>query len=1098
MGERAAAAPPSSGASVCFALTDVVGSTRLWELDPLAMDAAVARHDELVRNVIEGAGGRLVKHRGEGDSTFSTFTDPVAALQAAADVVRALSAQTWPGDLVIRIRTGVHIGAAIERDGDWYGPTVNRTARLRGLAEPDQILVSTAVSDLVGGRLPSGLALVDRGGAALRGIDRPEWVRQLVDERADAPQAEHPSAPARIPLPATLAPGGHELPLLGRGSIVDVLRSRWTEVEAGRQRAVLLSGEAGIGKSRLTRELASHAHARGGAVLHTRCDAPGGDTIRPLAATVANLLGALTPSDARRLVGEGAEALARLDGLIAERLNVRSAGATVDLGSVLDAVVDLVAALAAEVPVLAIVDDLHLAGDPLTDLISRLVGDERRPPLLLVATVRPTDVAQGSPVEHLLAELDRDDAIERVRLTGIDAEATRDLVALAVGGMARAEGTARVLHGATLGNPLFLTEILHDLDTDGALLTVEDPEDLVLPESVHEIATDRMARLPAESARALRVAAVLGREIDRGLLASVSGVPRRDLLDAEEAWEQLGLVVPGVGGRPAFAHDLLLQAIRAEVPADRQRSLHRRAARAVDAAAEPAVSARHWQAAAEPGDGMTLAVAAALAGGAAVDHAAVEEAMHWADVGLRALADDDVDAPELRGPLLLIRAEAALHSSVDAALEAADAAATDARSAGDARVLARAALVRCNGYTVVLSGEDPAGMSLHEEALTALGTTAPELRSRLLANLANHRARRDGIGVAATPIADEAVELARASDDPAVLANALRIWVQVRQGAPDAVARLARADEMVAAAARTGDRWELVLALQRRAGTRLELGDRSGYETDVADAERRAARLDTATARYETRFRRVLRALLDGRFDDARRHLSHLADLAVVLPTAMDAWATQTLLLEREVGTLADMVPLIEDAVARNPSLVGYQAGLAMALVDADRAEDARTILDRLRAEDWAAAPRDSSWPSVLALLAEVAVRTGHRDATAGLRAELAPYSGLLLLGYESICLGAADRYLAMLDASDGRSAEALFNSAAALEQRVDAPALLARTRLWHGIARLEAGDPDGAAVLLQAASESAGDLGMTGVGAQADELLQRAASRAR
>ena len=460
----------------------------------------------------------------------------------------------------------------------------------------------------------------------------------------------------------------------------------------------------------------------------------------------------------------------------------------------------------------------------------------------------------------------------------------------------------------------------------------------------------------------------------------------------------------------------------------------------------------------------------------------MQEALHWADVGLRALDADDIDGPDLRGPLLLIRAEAALHTSVDTALEAAEGAAARAREAGDPSVLARAALVRCNGYTVVLSGEDPAGMSLHEEALAALGSRAPDLRSRLLANVANHRARRDGIGVAATPIADEAVELARGSDDPGVLANALRIWVQVRQGAPDAVARLARADEMVAAASRTGDRWELVLALQRRAGTRLELGDRSGYETDVADAERRSARLDTATARYETRFRRVLRALLDGRFDDARRHLTHLADLATVLPTAIDAWATQTLLLEREVGTLAAMLPLVEDAVARNPSLVGYRAGLAIALVDADRADDARAVLDSLRADEYAPAPRDSSWPSVLALLAEVAVRIGHHEAVPGLRAQLTPYSGLLLLGYESICLGAADRYLAMLDACMGTSAEDLFASAATLEQRADAPALLARTRLWHGIARHEAGDQEGAAVMLDAAAELAGDLGMAGV----------------
>ena len=297
---------------------------------------------------------------------------------------------------------------------------------------------------------------------------------------------------------------------------------------------------------------------------------------------MAGLLAGLAPSDARRLAGEGVDALARLDDAVAERLGVRPAGATVDLASVLDAVVDLIVALSAEMPVLAIVDDLHLAGDPLADLVLRLVGDERRPPLLFVATVRPTDVVSGGPVGRLLAELEATESIERVRLTGIDPEATRDLVALTAGG-AMVDGAARVLHSATHGNPLFLTEILHDLDTGGGLLTVEDPEDLVLPESVFEIATDRVARLPSDSARVLRIAAVLGREIDRALLARVAGVPHRDVVDAEETWERLGLVAPGVGGRPVFAHDLLRQAIRAEVPPERQRSLHRTAARSGDA-----------------------------------------------------------------------------------------------------------------------------------------------------------------------------------------------------------------------------------------------------------------------------------------------------------------------------------------------------------------------------------------------------------------------------------------------------------------------------------------------------------------------------------
>ncbi|HVF33634.1 MAG TPA: AAA family ATPase [Acidimicrobiales bacterium] len=1090
------AAPAPHPDRFCFLLTDIVESTRLWEQDPLAMDAAVARHDEIIRASVERAGGRLVRHRGEGDSTFSLFDDPLDAVVAAADVVRRLGAEPWPGGTPIVIRSGLHVGDVIERDGEWYGPTVNRTARLRGLAAPGEVLVSTAVSEAVTGRLPSGLALVDRGSHALRGAARHEWTRALVDERERFAHDPAGVALRALPLPPGLLPRPDEVPLQGRSDVLVRLRSRWTEARAGRQRTVLLAGDAGMGKSRLAREVAQEAHAGGGTVLHVECDGPDGHTLLPIARAVTALVGGLAPGEAQRLAGEAAPTLARLAPEVAARLGVTRPPDAADASAALDAVTEVLASLSSTAPVLIVIDDVHLAGEAVAGLVRGIRGAERRS-MMIVATCRPADVRSGTPIAALVEEVSAAPGAERIRLSGLAHEATRDLARFFVGERDTADRAAGVLQSATGGNPFLLTAVLRDLQASGGLAGVRDPEDLVLPETVAEVAVERMGRMPPGDADVLRVAAVLGREIDLDLVAAVAGASARELAEAEEAWEAGAFVVRDGAGRLSIGHALLCQAIADQVSEVRRHRLHRRAAEALDGWGRSAEAARHWRAAADAGDGRRLAVAAYAAATDALARTDLDASRDWVEVALGALDEDGQDELDLRGRLHLVAADASLHVSVERALAAADQAIACARAAGDAGTFARAALTRCNGYTVVLNGEDPLGMALHEEALGTLREDEPALRSRLLANVANHRARRDGLGVMATPIAEEAVALARRAGDDAALAYAIRMWLQVRQGAPDAEERTHLADEMVAAAERVGDRWELMLSLQRRAGVRLELGDRPAYEHDIAEAERRAARIPTTVARYEVLFRRVLRSALDGRFVDARRHLGAIAELVATLPTAMDAWATQTLLLEREVGDLAAMVEVITDAARANPGLVAYRVALAVASVRAGQTEEAAAIVADLCRDDLRAIPRDSAWPSLLALLAEVAIELEDTATVEILRRELGPHAGLLLLGYESICLGAADRFIAMLDAHLGVPADEGFEGAARLEQRAGAPALMARTRVWQARARLANDDPVGAVLALDAALELTRDLGMPFLEAEARRLWEQAQDRA-
>src|SRR5207344_1580685 len=157
----------------------------------------------LLRAVSE-SGGVLLKARGEGDSTFSVFAKASDGARAIATARRALHATDWPTHEPLSVRMALHTGEALERDGDYYGRTVNRAARLRSIADGDRPLVSAATAHLLADALPAGQHLVEVGMRELRDLDRPELVYLLVDD--DLPAQATPGPAAAIEPAFALAP----------------------------------------------------------------------------------------------------------------------------------------------------------------------------------------------------------------------------------------------------------------------------------------------------------------------------------------------------------------------------------------------------------------------------------------------------------------------------------------------------------------------------------------------------------------------------------------------------------------------------------------------------------------------------------------------------------------------------------------------------------------------------------------------------------------------------------------------------------------------------------------------------------------------------
>ncbi|HEV8275947.1 MAG TPA: DUF4062 domain-containing protein, partial [Streptosporangiaceae bacterium] len=244
--------------TVTFLLTDIEGSTRLWETVPEAMEAALERHNRLVTGVIEGRGGVVVTSRGEGDSFFAAFASAVAAVEAAGACQLRLNAEEWPAGAALRVRMGLHTGEAHVQDGDYvdHAP-INRCARVKAAAHGGQVLVTKTTRDLVAGRLGGGFGLKRMGEFRLRDLAEPELIYQLT----------HADLPAGFPPIHTLAERGpRPLPvdatsLVGRECAIGELAGLLARPGV---RLVTLTGPGGVGKTRLALAVGERAGRRFG------------------------------------------------------------------------------------------------------------------------------------------------------------------------------------------------------------------------------------------------------------------------------------------------------------------------------------------------------------------------------------------------------------------------------------------------------------------------------------------------------------------------------------------------------------------------------------------------------------------------------------------------------------------------------------------------------------------------------------------------------------------------------------------------------------------------------------------------------------------
>ncbi len=1107
--------------TVTLLFTDLVGSTAL--LEQLGDDGAEQlrrTHFRLLREAVASTGGHEVKNLGDG--LMVAFVSAVDALACAAAMQQAVHRYNEKGAAqplaaqALEVRIGLHVGEPIRDEEDYFGRCVVIARRLCERATGGQILVSELVHQLAGSR--GGHRFHELGALPLKGLSQPLAACELLWD---------PAPPPRFPLPPWLAIR-EQMPFVGRGPHIEQLRKAWSRVQAGQRQLVLVSGEPGIGKTRLVAEFARAAHDEGAVVLLGRSTE---ETLTPYQPFVEALRLYVTAAPVHQLqawMPPGGAELKRLVPELDERLPSLPAPLGGDAEGqryrLFDAVASLLAAVSRAAPVVLLLEDIHWADKPTLLLLRYLVRFPEGARLFALGTYRETEITQNQPLAETIADLRRDQLFERLSLEGLGVDDVAELIRGLAGGQEPSSDFVRAVHDQTEGNPFFIGEVLRHLTESGALEQREgrwtrnvSVDELGIPEAVKDVIGRRLARVSDECNRVLVVASVMGREFDLNVLERAGELFQDPLGALEEALgAQLISEVPRPAGRYTFTHALIRETLYTKLTVARRARLHRRIGEVLEqlyaADPDPHLSelARHFLAAAPSGDVSKAIAYARRAGARAVAQLAYEEAAGHYVRSLQALRLADGDEKQ-RCILLLELAEAQSRAGdrdkAKCNFQQAAAIALDRSMAAE---VARAALGFESESTATEVGiVDHVLVDLLEAALAALAPDDSPLRARVLAKLAealywapdHERLVR---------LADEATKMARRIGDPATTAFVLHDRLFATRGIESLVDRAATAAEVIRLAEEARDVEAALLGHTWRLGALLGMGDIHAVDLEIEALTRMEEALRQPEHLRFSTLACTMRMLLEGRFPEAEQlalqtqaRAQHAPDRHAALGLRQ-AFAVQLFILRREAARLAEIEPALRAFAEQYPTMPSWRCGLTVVFADLGREADACREFVQLAAGDFASIPRDLGWFVCMTLLAEACHFLRDRPRAAVLYRLLAPYAEQCVV-FGSIgvaCSGSVSRYLGLLAATMGDWTAAVrhFEDALTVHRRMGAHPWVAHTQRDYAEMLLERGAGDDRArarSLLDDALSAAHALGMPALLERATALVRVAESAA-
>ncbi len=888
---------------------------------------------------------------------------------------------------------------------------------------------------------------------------------------------------------------------VGRSGVLAQLDASLEDAEAGRGRIVLLAGEAGIGKTRTAEEFAAAARSRG-VPVHAAwcCEEKGAPPYWPWVQILRGLVDGRGGGAMGSELATEAARVARIVPEIRERLpDLPEAPAEADPEEarfrLFDAIAGFLGRVSAREARILIVDDLHWASGSSLQLLEFLAHEIASMRILLLGTYRDVEVDRDHPLAGSLAELARRDVCVRIPMEGLDADEVRELVHR-LAGLDPPEDLVVEMLEKSDGNPFFIRELVSLLAEQHAESGPMDAADreLVVPAGVREVISGRLRRLSPACNEALEIASVVGREFTMEILEAASGLGRESLAEALDEAQRAGLIDEASSGGYRFAHALTQEAVYAEQGAHRRAQLHGRVGEALERlhAADPdphlADLARHFSSARDAEKTLDYAI---RAGHRAMDQLAFEEAASLYARALRAFDQLGRSEVEERGQILLALGRASLWSDdLVAAKRILAEAAAAGRASGSASLLARTAPAR-------LGATDPEVSALLEETLERLPAERdPPHRERLLSRLGatlwySQPSR-------ATRLLDQALAASHGLAEDATLARTLLERAVALDGPDTTEEVVAHHDELLPLAVGMGDEALAFQSHRYRGEYLLARGDMIALDSEIEAMRRLVERRDTLLGRALVAGLDGMRALLEGRFEQAEVFVRQ--GLGLLLrnpdPAALARAGGQLAVLLLQCGRFEELGGVLEQLNTRFPDLLLARCAKARFECETGQPERARSFFETLAAREFSPLPQDASWLLSMALLSEVCQELGDTDCGAQLYGSLRPYHALAASAAESAFYGSISHHLGGLATllSESVAAAAHFETALEMHSRMGARPWLAYTQ--HDFARMlladgKARDRNRARELAGEALDTARELGMVRLAERA-EVLQR------
>jgi DNA-binding SARP family transcriptional activator/tetratricopeptide (TPR) repeat protein len=1092
--------------NVAVLFTDIVGST---ELSPDVADQVRRGHFSILRQAITEAAGTEVKNLGDG--LMVVFSSASAALACGVAMQQGVERDNRAREHHVGLRVGLGGGEVTREDNDYFGDPVVEAARLCALCDSGQVLATAIVRGMAGRRNRHECRSL--GELVLKGL--PDPVETVEVHWVSLGGAD---SGASIPLPSRLAIRP-EVGVVGRAPEAEVLADAFKRAASGAGReVVLVSGEAGLGKSTIVAEVSRSAHEAGACVLFGHCEEELATPYQLFAEAVGHYVTHAPEEQLRAHVETHGSELVRLVPALASRIPDLPPSKATDSDTerylLFAAVVGFVSMAAKDQPVVLVLDDLQWADKGSLLLLRHLAASEAPLRLLVLGTYRDSELSNAHSLVETLAALRRLSGVSRIGLIGFDDTGVMALMEAAAGHSLDnvAVGLAHAIYRETDGNPFFVSEVLRNLSETGAIyrdatgrwVSVDSLDGIALPDSVREVVGSRVVRLGRDAQRVLSVASVIGRDFDLDLLARATNTTDDDLLDILEAASTVALVrePADAAGRYNFSHALIQHTLYEDLGPNRRARVHRQVAEALEhlCADRPGSRvgelARHWFSATQPID----------------LGKAIRYSRQAADAALRALAPADafryyVQALDLYpqttdpDPALGIDLAIGLGTAqrqtgnpdfrvtlLNAARRAAD--------IGDTERLAAAVLANNRGVISSVIAIDTEKIEVLEAALDRLSTDNPD-RALVLAALCSELTF-ESPHKRLQALADEAVAIAQSCDDDEVIVRVLNHVFDPLQVPPQLKQSLVRSADALIRAERVGDPVLLFFSAGFRAIAAARSGDITEMDRSIEIMGSSAEPLDQPIFTWALTMWRAGRALIAGDTDQAERLATEALQIGADSgqPDATLLFGMQFMSANLQRGTISDLVPLIEQMAAEMPGSApaSIAGAIAAAHVEGDRTEVARHLLEGFAASDFDL-PLGQDWITGMVAFAEAAIECRDPKYAGPLFERLAPWADQWSCGTVT-AEGPVSHFLGGLAAVLGRydEADAYFAQAAASSGRAAAKFFAARTDLSWGrmcADRQAPGDIEKARDLLTKAHTVASTLGYGTVERRAAAALQ-------